>query len=240
MFKTLLSALFGATLASAALADEATVRKSFESKFGAKADSITKAGYLGLYEIYADGQILYSDDKGAVFIMASRDGLALIDAKTSRNVTKDRLAKLTAIKWSDLPLDQAVKQVKGDGRRVLASFEDPNCGFCKRLAKELQKLENVTIYTFLYPILAQDSVDKSKQIWCAPDRAKAWNDWMTENKNPPAKTDCDTSAIAKNQEYGRKLNITGTPTLFFADGERIPGAAPIEQIERKLSQAAPK
>lgn len=233
MLKKLLPAVIGTVLATATVADEAAVRKNFEAKFGAKADSVTKAGYLGLYEIYADGQILYADEKGSAFIIGP-----LIDGKTMKNVTQERMNKLTAIKWSDLPLDRAVKQVRGDGKRVLASFEDPNCGYCKRLAKDLQKLDNVTIYTFLYPILSQDSVDKSKAIWCAQDRAKAWNDWMVDGKTPAGKTDCDTTAITKNQDFGRKLNINGTPTMFFADGERIPGAVPLQRIEEKLSQTA--
>lgn len=231
----LLPALLGAMIASVAMADEAAVKKNFEAQFGAKAESVSKAGYLGLYEIYADGQILYSDEKGTAFIVGP-----LIDGRTMKNVTQERINKLTAIKWADLPLDRAVKLVRGDGKRVLASFEDPNCGYCKRLAKELQKLDNVTIYTFLYPILSQDSVDKSKAIWCASDRAKAWSDWMVEGKAPSGKTDCDTTAITRNQEFGRKLNINGTPTMFFADGERIPGAVPLQKIEEKLAQTAGK
>jgi len=155
-------------------------------------------------------------------------------------VTQERMNKLTAIKWSELPLERAVKQVRGDGKRVLATFEDPNCGYCKRLAKDLQKLDNVTIYTFLLPILSPDSLEKSKAIWCAADRAKAWTDWMVDGKAPGGKTDCDTTAITKNQEFGRKLNINGTPTLFFASGERLPGAVPLQQIEEKLAQAAGK
>ncbi|HEX5803190.1 MAG TPA: DsbC family protein [Azospira sp.] len=235
MLKKLLPALIGATLAIGAFADEASVKRNFETKFGAKAESVTKSGYLGLYEIYADGQILYSDEKGSAYIVGP-----LIDGKTMKNVTQERMVRLTSIKWSDLPLERAVKQVRGDGKRVLASFEDPNCGYCKRLAKELQKLDNVTIYTFLYPILSQDSVDKSKQIWCADDRAKAWNDWMVEGRALTGRSDCDTTAIARNQEFGRKLNINGTPTLFFADGERIPGAVPMAKIEQKLAQTAGK
>ena len=235
MLKKLLPAMLGALLASTAIADEAVVKKNFESKFGAKAESVTKSGYLGLYEIYADGQILYSDEKGTAFIIGP-----LIDGKTMKNVTQERMNKLTAIKWSDLPLERAVKQVRGDGKRVLATFEDPNCGYCKRLAKDLQKLDNVTIYTFLLPILSPDSLEKSKAIWCAADRAKAWTDWMVDGKAPSGKTDCDTTAITKNQEFGRKLNINGTPTLFFASGERLPGAVPLQQIEEKLAQAAGK
>lgn len=235
MHTKLLPALLGAMIATAATADEAAVKKTFEAKFGAKAESVNKAGYLGLYEIYADGQIIYSDESGSAFIVGP-----LIDGRTMKNVTQERLNKLTAIKWSDLPLERAVKMVRGDGKRVLATFEDPNCGYCKRLAKDLQKLDNVTIYTFLYPILSQDSVEKSKAIWCASDRAKAWTDWMVDARTPAGKTDCDTSAITKNQEFGRKLNINGTPTLFFADGERIPGAVPLQKIEEKLARTATK
>ena len=160
----------------------------------------------------------------------------MIDAKSMKNVTDERMKKLTAIRFSDLPLDRAIKQVRGDGKRVLATFEDPNCGYCKRLAKELLKLDNVTVYVFLYPILSEDSVRKSKQIWCAADRSKAWNDWMIDGKAPAGREDCDTSAVTKNQEFGRKLNISGTPTMFFGDGERVPGAVPLARIEQKLNQ----
>lgn len=222
-------------LASAAIADESDIRKTIESKFNVKVESITKTGYLGLYEVYFDGHILYTDEK----VTAILDG-NLIDAKTKKSITDERMRKLTAIKFSELPLDRAIKQVKGDGKRVLATFEDPNCGYCKRLAKDLQKLDNVTIYTFLYPILSEDSVRKSRQIWCSSDRTKAWNEWMLEGKVPAGKDDCDTSAVTRNQEYGQKLNITGTPTMFFANGERVPGAMPFPQIEQRLAQSQTK
>ncbi|MBU1364054.1 MAG: DsbC family protein [Gammaproteobacteria bacterium] len=213
-------------------ADEADIRKMMEAKLGTKVESVTKSGYLGLYEVFADGNIVYTDEKGTAFIVGP-----LIDGKTMKNVTEERMKKLTAIRFGDLPLDRAIKQVRGDGKRVLATFEDPNCGYCKRLAKELQKLDNITIYTFLLPILSEDSVRKSKQIWCSADRAGTWNDWMLDGKAPSGREDCDTSAVAKNQEFGRKLNISGTPTMFFANGERIPGAIPLARIEQKLNQA---
>ncbi|MBS1145226.1 MAG: putative thiol:disulfide interchange protein (periplasmic) [Proteobacteria bacterium] len=213
-------------------ADEAEIRKMMEAKLGTKVESVTKSGYLGLYEVYADGNIFYTDEKMTAIVLGGQ----LIDAKTMKNVTDERMKKLTAIKFSDLPLDRAIKQVRGDGKRVLATFEDPNCGYCKRLAKELLKLDNITIYTFLLPILSEDSVRKSKQIWCSGDRAKAWNDWMVDGKAPSGREDCDTAAITRNQEFGRKLNISGTPTMFFADGERVPGAIPLARIEQKLGQ----
>lgn len=228
-------------LAATASANEAEIQKALEAKLGIKVESVTKAGYLGLYEVYADGHIFYTDEKLTAMLVGgdlirSQQAINLIDLKNSRNVTDERMRKLTAIKFGDLPLDQAIKQVRGDGKRVLASFEDPNCGYCKRLARDLQKLDNVTIYTFLYPILSEDSLKKARQIWCSADRAKAWNDWIIDGKNPGGRDNCDTAAITRNQEYGRRLNITGTPTVIFADGERVPGAVPLKVLEQKLVQ----
>ncbi len=232
MLKKMLPLALATLFIATASADEAEIKKAMEAKLGAKIESVTKSGYLGLYEIYADGNILYTDEKMTAFLA----GAQLIDGKTMKNVTEERMHKLTAITFSELPFERAIKQVRGDGKRVLATFEDPNCGYCKRLAKDLQKLDNVTIYTFLLPILSEDSLKKSKQIWCSADRAKSWNEWMVDGKAPNGKDDCDTSAITKNQEFGRRLNINGTPTVFFADGQRVPGAIPVAKIEQKLSQ----
>ena len=176
MFGKRFPAVLAACLSLGVMVDEADIRKGMEAKLGTKVESVTKSGYMGLYEVYADGNVLYTDEKMTAIMV----GAQLIDAKTMKNVTEERMKKLSAIKFSELPLERAIKQVKGDGRRVLATFEDPNCGYCKRLAKDLQKLDNVTVYTFLYPILSEDSVRKSRQIWCASDRAKAWSDWMVE------------------------------------------------------------
>jgi len=231
LLKKLPAMIVGLTLAATAMANEAEIKKAIEDSFGVKVSSVTKSGYLGLYEVYADGRILYSDEKGATVILGE-----MFDTKAKKSITEERMHKLTAIKFSDLPLERAIKQVRGDGKRIMATFEDPNCGYCKRLAKDLQKLDNVTIYTFLYPILSEDSVKKSKQIWCSSERAKTWIDWMADGKAPAGKEDCDTAAITRNQEYGQKLNITGTPTMFFSDGERVPGAMPLAKIEQKLAQ----
>ena len=235
MFKKLLPLALAATLCLPAIADEAAVKTAVEAKLKAKVDKVTKTPYLGLYEVFVGGDIVYTDEKVSAILFEGK----LVDTKTMKNVTSERIQKLTAIKFSDLPLDLAVKQVRGDGKRTFATFEDPNCGYCKKLAKDLTKLDNVTIYTFLYPILSPDSLEKSKQIWCAADKAKAWNDWMVEGKAPTGKSDCDTTAVQKTIEAGRKLAINGTPTIFFADGERIPGAVPVDKIEQKLAQIPP-
>ncbi|HMW17119.1 MAG TPA: DsbC family protein [Accumulibacter sp.] len=229
----LLTLTLSATLSLPVLANEAIIKKTIESKLGGTVTNVTKTSYLGLYEVYIDGQIVYTDEKMSVIIAGD-----LIDGKTLKYVTRERMQKLSAIKFSELPLHLAVKQVRGDGKRTFASFEDPNCGYCKRLAKDLAKLDNVTIYTFLYPILSPDSLEKSNKIWCSTDKAKAWNEWMIDGKTPGGRSDCDTTAVNKTVELGRKLGISGTPTLFFLDGERIPGAVPLAKIEQKLSQAS--
>ncbi|WP_374245820.1 DsbC family protein [Zoogloea sp.] len=227
--------LFAAGIAHAA-ADEATVKKNFESFVGGPAvDSVKKTPYGGLYEVVLkSGELIYTD-AAVSFIV---DG-NVIDAKTRKNVTQARMAQLLKIDFATLPLDQAIKQVRGNGKRVIASFEDPNCGYCKRLAKDMQGLKDATIYTFLYPILSPDSTEKSKNIWCAKDRVGAWNDWMTAGKAPAAAAaGCDTSAIDKNVALGQKMKVTGTPTIFTADGNRLPGAVPLAQLDQAMNQAA--
>lgn len=231
MLNKILALALAATVSLTAVADEASVKKAVEAKLGSKVTSVSKSPYLGLYEVYTEGQILYTDEKLTAIIAGT-----LIDGATMKNITAERLQKLTAIKFSELPLELAFKRVHGDGKRVLATFEDPNCGYCKKLARDTVKLDNVTIYTFLYPILSPDSLEKSKQIWCASDKVKVWDDWMLDGKAPSGKSDCDTSAVQKTVELGRKLNISGTPTIFFANGDRVPGALPLAQIEKKLDQ----
>lgn len=216
-------------VAGAAHADEASVRKSVEAWFGGKVDAVRKTGLLGLYEIQLGNEIYYTDEKVSLLI----DG-SIIDTKTRANLTQERLNKISAIKFSDLPLELAVKTVKGDGKRVFATFEDPNCGYCKKLAKEMAGMNNVTIYTFLLPILSRDSAEKSRAVWCSADRAKAWNDLMVSGIQP-APGSCD-APIDKVVALAQKYNIRGTPTIFLSSGERIPGALPVAQLEQKLAQ----
>lgn len=212
------------------LTNEAIIKRTVESRLGGvKVEAVAKTPYLGLYEVRLDGEILYTDEK-INYIFSGN----IIDAKSMQNITEKRLRDLTAIKWENLPLDAAVKTVRGNGKRTLAVFSDPNCPYCKRFEKDLAKVDDVTIYTFLYPILSQDSHEKSKAVWCSADKSKAWSDLML-NGTAPAVARCDTP-IDKNVELGRKYRVTGTPTLVFANGERVPGAIPVEQIEKLLTQ----
>jgi thiol:disulfide interchange protein DsbC len=210
---------------------EATIKKALEPRLGgAKIESIRETPYSGLYEVRVAGDILYTDKKGDYLFIGH-----VYDTKTSTNLTRARIEEVNKIKFSDLPLELALKQVKGNGKRVIAVFEDPNCGYCKRLRQTtLKEIDNVTIYTFMYNILSEDSFVKSKNIWCAADRVKAWDDWMINNKVPPAAPAGCESPNDQVVALGQKLRIQGTPAIFFTDGSRIPGAIDLKGLEAKL------
>jgi thiol:disulfide interchange protein DsbC len=216
------------------LSTESIIKRSLESRLGgAKVDAVTKTPYLGMYEVRLGTEILYTDEKMNYIFSGN-----VIDARTMQNLTEQRLRDISAIKWDDLPLNGAFKTVRGNGKRVLAVFSDPNCPYCKRFEKDLAKVDDITIYTFLYPILSQDSHDKAKSIWCSADKSKAWSDLMLSGTLPMA-AGCDTP-IEKNLELGHKYRISGTPTLVFASGERVPGAIPAEQLEKLLAKNVKK
>ena len=220
---------------AAPTAEAAAVKKLLEQKFpGATVSNVSKSGYFGLYEAQFDGQLVYTDAKVA-YVMVG----AIYDTTTKQNLTEDRLRKLNRIAWDSLPLELALKKVKGNGTRKLAVFSDADCPFCKRFENELKGVDDVTVYTFLFPIdqLHPDAARKSKQIWCAPDRQKAWDEFFDAGKLPDNKGDCETP-IAATQALGQKLRINATPTLVFADGSIIPGALPKDRLEAELSKAA--
>lgn len=221
---------------SAAFAQEAVIRKNLAERLPAlsKIDEVSKTPMNGLYEIRVDSDIFYTDPEGNFLIQGN-----LIDTKGKRNLTEERVTKLSAIDFDNLPLKDAFTQVRGNGKRKLAVFEDPNCGYCKRFERDLQKVNDVTIHTFLIPILSADSVEKSKNIWCAKDKTKAWLDWMVREQTP-AKASCDTTALERNLAFSKKYKITGTPTVFFANGTRVPGAISAPEIEKQLASAAGK
>ena len=220
-----------AVFAVSAIAQDA-IQKELEKKFpDVKAERITKTTYGNLFEVYAGGEIFYTDEKVTFLLLGT-----LVDAQTRVNVSEARLQKLNVINFSELPFENAIKLVRGNGSRRMAIFEDPNCGYCKRFEQDINATDNITAYIFPYPILAQDSMDKSKAIWCSTDRLKAWQDQMLREKAPTTKGTCDTP-IDKVLALGRKMNVTGTPTTFFEDGERISGALPKDKIEAKLVAA---
>ena len=196
-----------------------------------KIDEISRTPIPGMYEVRIGTELFYTDGEGNYIINGE-----MMDTRARRNLTEERMDKLLAIDFGQLPVKDAFTIVRGNGKRKLAVFEDPNCGYCKRFERDLQKIDNVTVYMFLYPILGPDSTDKSRAIWCSKDRGAAWAGHMLRNE-PVGKADasCDVSAVARNIEFGRKHKITGTPTLVFADGSRVPGAIGAAEVEKLLA-----
>lgn len=219
---------------AATSAEAANVKKLLEQKFpGAQVGHVGKSGYLGLYEVQFDGQMVYTDAHVAYVLVGS-----IYDTATKQNLSEERLRKLNRVAWDSLPFELAIKKVKGTGQRKLAIFSDADCPFCARLETELKGVDDVTIYTFLYPIdqLHPDAARKSKIIWCAPDKLKAWDEFFVSGKLPDNKGECETP-LAATHELGQKLRVSATPTLVFADGSVIPGALPRQRLETEMSNA---
>jgi thiol:disulfide interchange protein DsbC len=237
--RPLLAAL--ALLVSAGLcAQEAEIRKNLAERLPKlpKIDEVTRTPIAGLWEVrYGGTEILYSDDKGDFVVNGN-----LLDTKTRNDLTEQRVEKLTAVDFDKLPIKDAMVIKQGNGSRKMAVFVDPNCGYCKRFEKDLTAVKDVTIYTFLIPILGPDSVTKSRDIWCAKEQGAVWRSWMLEAK-VPGKTmgNCDTAALDRNLEFSRAHRINGTPAVYFVDGTHKPGALPLEAVEKYLlAGAAPK
>ncbi len=232
--RALALALLG--LSFGAFAQEATIRKNLAERLPnlPKIEEVSKTPMPGLWEVRINGsELLYTDAEGSYLIQGT-----LIDTRAKRNLTEERQDKLSAVDFAALPFKDAFTTVRGDGSRKIAVFVDPNCTYCKKFEADLQKVNNVTIHTFLYPILSKDSAEKSRGIWCAKDKSKVWDDWMLRSVPvPEAAAGCDTGAVSRNVEFGRKYRITGTPTVFFADGSRVPGAINAAQLEKLMTQA---
>lgn len=228
-----------AALAAPAIGDEAAVRRMVEEKVRATAqvEAVKRAPWGDLYEVVVRGpegpQILYVDARATVIIAGQA-----IDAKSGRNLTEDRLQKLSVIDWKTLPFSDAITTTRGSGRRKIAIFSDPNCPYCKRFEKDLAKLDDITVHVFLYPVISPASVRQTKSVWCSKDRAKAWNDLMLRDIEPAAKPDCDTP-VEKLVALGRKLGATSTPTWFLENGRRYSGALPLSDVQRLLDEASP-
>jgi thiol:disulfide interchange protein DsbC len=219
------------SLAPAAFADDAAIRKNISERVPQfpKIDEITKTPIPGIFELRVGTDLYYSDEQGNYIIEGH-----LVDTKTRVNLTEERIGKLTAIDFKSLPLKDAMVWKQGTGERKLVVFADPNCGYCKKFEKDLQAVKDVTVYTFLYPILGGDSPEKSRAIWCAKDNTKAWRDWMIKGTPAESSPNCDASALQRNYAFGKKHRINGTPGLVFEDGSQRAGALSAEAIEKLL------
>jgi thiol:disulfide interchange protein DsbC len=235
---TKIAATLAALACSAQLCAETTaekrVRKLVEPRMGEniKVDSVTRTPYAGMYEVRTNGDIFYTDDTARYLFVGK-----VMDLTTLQDLTRTRVDQISSIRFSDLPLDEAIKTVKGNGKRVMAVFEDPNCPYCRKLHQTLRGIDNVTVYTFLLNILSDDSARVSKDIWCAPDRAQAWQRWLSQSLAAPAAPDACRTPNEDVLALGRKLRVAGTPTIYFADGSRTGSAFDAAALEAKLGAA---
>ncbi|WP_326543805.1 DsbC family protein [Pseudorhodoferax sp.] len=232
------AATIALALSPLAHANEAAIRKGIAERLPdfPKIDEVRSTPIPGLFELRVGMDLFYSDATGQYLLQDAH----LIDLKTKRNLTQARIDQLSSVDFASLPLKDALVWKRGNGERKLAVFADPNCGYCKRLERTLQDLKDVTVYTFLMPILGEDSTKKSKAIWCAKDNATVWLDWMLRAKPPTEGASCDDEALERNKAFARKHRITGTPALLFEDGTRVPGAIGLAAIEERLKRGGSK
>lgn len=209
-------------------ADEAKIRQALQARFPTMVvESVTQSPFAGLYEVVLDGEIVYTDVKMEYFFSG---GIFDIRTLPPRNVTQERTERLAARTLTGAR-ELAIKRVRGGGSRTLFTFEDPNCAYCKALHKELARLDDVTIYTFLLPVLSQDSVDKSLAVWCANDRARAWDDLMASGAVPESGKAC-ANPLDKIAALARRFQIQGTPAIFLGGGKQIGGMRSALDIEK--------
>ena len=235
LLRSTLALMLGLGLAQAVLAQvpqEALIRKNLAERLPdfPKIDEVSKTAIPGLYEVRIGSELVYTDERGDYVIQGS-----IIDTKTRSDLTQARIDKVTAIDFAALPLKDAIVWKQGTGARKMVVFADPNCGYCKKFETEMQQVKNVTVYTFLLPILGGDSPDKARNIWCAKDSGAVWRDWMIKGEVAPrAMGACDTSVLQRNLALAKKYRVNGTPALVFEDGKRVPGALPPTEVEKQL------
>jgi len=241
-FLCIAAALLALTARTAppAFAGEAEIRQVLQTKFpNVRIDGVQAAPLGGLFEVriatQEGPQILYTDALANYFVM----GGSIVEARSGRNLTEERMRKLTAVEFSALPLDLALKIQRGNGKRVLAMFTDPYCPYCRRLEQSLLQLDDITIYVFMYPVIRPELADHSRAVWCSPDRAKAWLELAAAATPvvPKGGANC-ANPVDKVLELGRSLHVSGTPTLFFANGERAGGGMQVDQLRAKLDDVA--
>lgn len=216
-------------------ADEAQIRRALAAELGSNAVEAVSPGPMpGIWEVLVrtrDGkQVVYTDATGSYLIQGS-----IYDVRNGRDLTEERMRKLTAIKFESLPLDQAVKVKRGDGRRTLVMFSDPYCPYCQKFEQALQQVDDITVYVFMYPVIRPQAADHSRAVWCSPDRAKAWLELALDHKRPAASPDCD-NPVEKNLQLGRALRVNSTPTLILANGERVSGGMSAKALQDVLDR----
>ena len=152
---------------------------------------------------------------------------------TRKSLTDERAADLNKIDFASLPLDKAIKEVRGNGKLKVAVFSDPDCPYCKRLEHEFEKMTDITIYNFMMPIpsLHPDAARKAEILWCQPNPTQAWTDWMRKGQFPSGKANCD-NPVAETTSLGEQFGFNGTPTLVFPNGRSQSGYSPMPHLKK--------
>lgn len=223
---------------SSAYADEAEIRATLTQRLpgNAKIEEVRKTPVEGIYEVRINADDIYYSDSHGTYIFQGN----LINTETKTNLTVERVAQLYPIRFDTLPLADAITSVRGTGARKLVLFADPNCGFCKRFEEILQGIDNITVHTFLIPILGPASREKARNLWCAPDKARAWEDWMVRAVIPAVAECADIAALDRNLSFAARHKVSATPTTFFADGSRAVGPLGAQELESRLSATPSK
>ncbi len=226
MIKKTLALAFVSFISTLSLANVDTVKSSLAKQHpNLKIENIQTTDMKGIYSGSMDGQVVYVGEDAQHILMGSMFRLS-----DQKNLTKDLVLKQNSIDWKKLPLQDAVKMVRGNGKRQIAVFSDPNCPYCKQLETELSKLNDVTIYTFIYPIKTQ-SITVSKQVFCEKDPALAWSNLIAKGIQPSSKKTC-ANPIERNLSLGKSLALNGTPAIIFSNGFKVMGAYPAQEIEK--------
>ncbi|WP_168405794.1 DsbC family protein [Acinetobacter indicus] len=226
MFKHafLLAAL--AMSSTLALANVDTVKANLKQQHpNLDIQNIQATEMRGIYSGSMQGQVVYLNEDAKHILAGS-----MIRLSDQQNLTKALLVQQNSIDWKKLPLQDALKTVRGTGKRQLAIFSDPNCPYCKQLEVELKKLNDVTIYTFILPLKAQ-SVRPSQQVYCEANPAQAWEDLIAKGLSPRTSQPC-ANPIQRNLKLAQSLGLNGTPAIIFSNGFKVMGAYPAAQIEQ--------
>lgn len=216
--------------------EKARVMALFDAKTGKKATDVETSPLPNFYTVISDVNVYYIEKSGKWLFYGH---LVDLDSRTSVTAVKKlklESGDLPVLDWRTLNLNDAIKTVRGKTvpGRVLVTFEDPRCGYCKALHPQLDKLQNVTVFTFPIAILGPESQAKNEAVWCSGDRAGAW-DLVMAGQAVKAEGACDVSGLARNGKLAQELKVRGTPTMFLADGSRISGLMDAAALEARLA-----
>jgi thiol:disulfide interchange protein DsbC len=231
-----LCAALGGSIAHASDDVSSTLLQTLRTRFPTiRIMAVQPSPVPGLYQVIAGDQVVYTDASGDHMIVGR-----MMDTKTRQDMSAQVLDSYYTIDFKSLPFGQAIKIVKGKGEHKIALFADPDCPYCKQLEQNMKSLNNVTVYLFLFPLeqVHPHATADATAIWCSPDRASAWTNWMLNGTQIPTGGSCANDPITNIHALADSLHVHATPTIFLENGKRIDGAVPTSQLEGMIAQAS--